>query len=203
MLRARAGSAESALELAALSDINGPRSEAVITGDFRSRSFSAGRSGWIMRADGTAEFDAASIRGVLTADHIDSDVRNWELLFSGNVALSGRTWWSLNVPPQYTSIGVTGLGYIRHGPQIFSMYFDKRFVPDEDAQENTAIGIWRSTQHTPNRALTRAQINNGRNIDTDAYLEVSRDVNTFYFTRNSGRARITVKNVYGIRTPTA
>ena len=40
-------------------------------------------TGWIIRRNGTAEFDAASIRGTLTAEHIDSDVFNRKLIYSG------------------------------------------------------------------------------------------------------------------------
>ena len=100
-LRAVAGSAVSALELVALSDPSGSRAAGIVTGDFQSASFQAGMSGWRLKRDGTAEFDAASIRGVLSAEHIDSDVRNWESIWSGNASgasssatttISGVTW---------------------------------------------------------------------------------------------------------------
>ena len=42
-------------------------------------------TGWIIRRDGTAEFDAASIRGTLSAEHIDSDVFNQKLILSSPV----------------------------------------------------------------------------------------------------------------------
>ena len=41
---------------------------------------SKGGSGWRISRNGTAEFDAASIRGTLSAEHIDSDVLNWTKL---------------------------------------------------------------------------------------------------------------------------
>ena len=42
-------------------------------------------TGWIIRRDGSAEFDAASIRGTLSAEHIDSDVFNQKLILSAPV----------------------------------------------------------------------------------------------------------------------
>ena len=43
-------------------------------------------TGWIIRRNGTAEFDAASIRGVLSAAHIDSNVQNAKVLFESTPA---------------------------------------------------------------------------------------------------------------------
>ena len=54
----------------------------------RSSNFVAGTAGWIIRQNGTAEFDAGVIRGVLSAEHIDSDVRNFTHLWTGNLGLS-------------------------------------------------------------------------------------------------------------------
>ena len=69
-----------------------------------------GGAGWILKRDGSAEFDKAAIRGDLTADvvdfntatvrgtlsagHIDSDVRNWYKLWTGTTTVNTtvRTW---------------------------------------------------------------------------------------------------------------
>ena len=47
--------------------------------------------GWRIQWDGTAVFDAASIRGIISADHIVSDVRNWERLWGGFRSTSAST----------------------------------------------------------------------------------------------------------------
>ena len=53
-----------------------------VLGDLASTNFTTGAdgTGWRFRADGSAELDAAAIRGTLSAEHIDADVRNWELI---------------------------------------------------------------------------------------------------------------------------
>ena len=64
-----------------------------VSNTIRSGNMSGGRdsvkskdgTGWIIRRDGTAEFDAASIRGTLSAEHIDSDVFNQKLILSSPV----------------------------------------------------------------------------------------------------------------------
>ena len=57
----------------------------------QSSNYRAGMAGWRIAQDGGAEFDAASIRGILTADHIDSDVRNWDFLVGGSDAVGRST----------------------------------------------------------------------------------------------------------------
>ena len=53
--------------------------------------------GWILRRDGTMEVDAASIRGVLSAAHIDSDVQNWTLLWEGaSTVIRNNVWTAIN-----------------------------------------------------------------------------------------------------------
>ena len=49
--------------------------------DVRSINFRTGIDGWRIAQDGSAEFDAAIIRGILSAAHIDSDVVNWRLFW--------------------------------------------------------------------------------------------------------------------------
>ena len=90
-LRAVAGDTSAKLELVALSDPSGSRAAGVMTGDFQSFDFvkevknadgsiKTEHEGWRLGRDGTAELSAAFIRGVLEADQIDSNVRNWEPL---------------------------------------------------------------------------------------------------------------------------
>ena len=93
-LRAVAGDSEARLELVALSDPSGSRAAGVMTGDFQSFDYvkevrnSAGEittegKGWKFGRDGTADLSAAFIRGVLDAQHIDSDVQNWRSIVKG------------------------------------------------------------------------------------------------------------------------
>ena len=59
----------------------------------QSANYNPGTAGWLIRKDGSAEFDAAVIRGTLSAEHIDSDVRNAVVLWTGNsnIGASGVT----------------------------------------------------------------------------------------------------------------
>ena len=66
----------------------------VRVGDLQSSNFVAGSRGWRILKNGTAEFDAAAIRGILSADHIDADVRNVTVLYrstTGFVPTNSRT----------------------------------------------------------------------------------------------------------------
>ena len=70
----------------------------------RSGNMSGGRdnvkseegTGWIIRRDGTAEFDAASIRGTLKAEHIDSDVFNQKLIHNSPTTFN-TSWKEVTV----------------------------------------------------------------------------------------------------------
>ncbi|MCY4671278.1 MAG: hypothetical protein OXC29_25230, partial [Rhodococcus sp.] len=66
----------------------------------QSDNFSA-TQGWAIDRDGSAVFAAAAIRGRLTADQVDADVRNFEVLFSspaGQLTGSGGTSIGLSQP---------------------------------------------------------------------------------------------------------
>ena len=65
-------------------DRDGVHFAAGVLGDLASTNFVPGSSGWRLRANGSAELDAAAIRGTLSADHIDSDVQNWVGLYNGS-----------------------------------------------------------------------------------------------------------------------
>ena len=61
-----------------------------ILGDFQSVNFVSGSQGWILREDGSGEMNDITVnfgrvRGTLTADHIDADVRNWYALRTSSV----------------------------------------------------------------------------------------------------------------------
>ena len=58
----------------------------VIGNQIQSDNFSA-TQGWRITRAGQAIFDLANVRGTLSADHIDADVRNWRRLWRGNQAV--------------------------------------------------------------------------------------------------------------------
>ena len=77
----------------------------------QSANYDAGIAGWRIAQDGGAEFDAAVIRGILEADHIDADVRNWQRLWVGTDILSHNsastyTWLGNHTWDEYTAFGV-------------------------------------------------------------------------------------------------
>ena len=105
-LRAKAGSAVSALELVAISDKNGDRATGVVTGDFQSDTYRADAEsggvvtpgqGWRLGRDGSIDaksltVDAAQINGVLTADQVEADnIRSTKRLFRGSASLSNSS----------------------------------------------------------------------------------------------------------------
>ena len=53
-------------------------------GDIQSTNFMEGLTGWRIRQSGEAEFDAATIRGVLAAEHLEPTVISVRTMFSGN-----------------------------------------------------------------------------------------------------------------------
>ena len=80
-------------------------------------------SGWRILRDGSAEFDAAVIRGTLSAEHIDSDVRNVEVLYASSAGLriSNSSTTSFNLGSNidlsdYDSITGTLEGYRQNSP---------------------------------------------------------------------------------------
>ena len=72
---------------------NAEFNDAVFRGDIESNNYLQGARGWRIGQDGFAEFDASSIRGTLTAEHIDSDVRNVEVIWNqpNGVTLNDHT----------------------------------------------------------------------------------------------------------------
>ena len=87
-MRAVAGDTSAKLELVALSDPSGSRAAGIMTGDFQSFDYvkevrnadgtiKTEGKGWKFGRDGTADLSAAFIRGVLEAEHVESDVSNW------------------------------------------------------------------------------------------------------------------------------
>ena len=80
-----------------------------LTGGANSQTLSA--RGWIIRRDGTAEFDASVIRGTLKAENIDSDVRNWQGIWSGSKTITEGTSSTITVtgdPAGYRKMVVFG-----------------------------------------------------------------------------------------------
>ena len=71
-------------------DGGGELNDVSFRGNIQSSNFSAGSSGWRFLSNGSAELDAAAIRGTLSADHIDSDVINAEVLINYGTASSPR-----------------------------------------------------------------------------------------------------------------
>ena len=61
-------------------------------GDIQSSNFVQGSLGWIIRQDGSAEFDALAIRGILAAEHIEPSVVSIRALWKGfqNIPLFSR-----------------------------------------------------------------------------------------------------------------
>ena len=75
-----------------------------VGGIIQSTNYTSGSSGrgWRIQWDGTAVFDAASIRGTISADHIDADVRNWERLWTGIIQTSDTVTRSFSLPKSIT-----------------------------------------------------------------------------------------------------
>ena len=107
-MRAVAGDTSAKLELVALSDPSGSRAAGVMTGDFQSFDFTAGKdgSGWRLGRDGKGELDAAFIRGTLDAGRVNADnLRSWDNLLSRSVSLSSTV--------QAFKMDLTGFGSLQ------------------------------------------------------------------------------------------
>ena len=81
--------------------------------DIRSDNYLANTRGWRIRGNGSAEFDAAVIRGVLSADHIDSDVRNYVSLWQGSqtVVFAGGPY-VITLDEDWNSVDLLGVSGI-------------------------------------------------------------------------------------------
>ncbi|MCY4470295.1 MAG: hypothetical protein OXC08_16395 [Thiotrichales bacterium] len=75
-------------------------------GDIQSSIFRTGVAGWRLLANGTAEIDAAAIRGILTAEHVDAtNIQTVHRLWTGDAGIgpSGTTI-NLRFPKGFTRI---------------------------------------------------------------------------------------------------
>ena len=57
-----------------------------------------GTAGWLLNKNGKLVLDLAYVRGTLAAEHIDSDVRNWNALWKGNTLLNSSGWVTFLMP---------------------------------------------------------------------------------------------------------
>lgn len=72
---------------------NGSITNAKIGGDIQSTVFNSGVNGWIIRRDGTAEFNDVTVRGTMTADSIVGNFQRsaWENVGSTNITTTNAT----------------------------------------------------------------------------------------------------------------
>ena len=105
-----------------------------------------GGAGWILRRDGSAEFDAASIRGVLSADHIDSDVQNWTPVYiSDNTPILNTVGAGGPSVAVYTQAVMDGSTRNNTIPQNTIGYFD---IGTDINSLNGILSTWRRNRIT-------------------------------------------------------
>ena len=81
-------------------------------------------SGWQINRDGTAYFQAAAIRGILSAEHIDSNVRNWERLWIGSIYTSGTTDTAVTLSEAVSGFSdLCFVGRVGSNPENYSAEF--------------------------------------------------------------------------------
>ena len=137
--------------------------------------------GWILRRDGTAAFDAASIRGVLSAEHIDSNVRNVDPLWEGELAIN-RTTRSIDLGSAADSWDFLEF-YIRRGSQ-----YNLTGVKVSDIPQNSVV--------SPSVVCTYRFGNDG---DAEVDPKFSRSGSNLYFRQASNSGHLL--GIMGIRNP--
>ena len=156
---------------------------AILAGGKDSRKVNLG-TGWILRRDGTAEFDAASIRGTLSAEHIDSNVQNWDLLREHTQNIVVRV-----------TISASSSGGVEYR------------ITGKDLSEFDLFAIYGGTRNQSPRNFGFVK-NSSSFVPTQLpgsgtpNLWVRRDGNSLYMHKGLSSVDIAVDEVWGVRVPT-
>ena len=128
-------------------------------GTIQSGNFTPGDngSGWRLQSDGTGELDAAYIRGILTADHIDSDVRNTTVLWTGNenIGSGGVTLTLEDDVTDFATVEVLFYLPAGGGPSSYAISgFPGVLVPDSGTGIEAGVAVGRGDGQTVRVRLT-------------------------------------------------
>ena len=164
----------------------------------QSSNYRAGTAGWRIAQDGGAEFDAASIRGVLSADHIDSDVQNVVVLKDARstISLTGST---SSIALDQSVLGFTSIflsfGYYT-SPQWY--YTGINFPVSR---------LVSGSSGSPPSGYTGFDVSNPSNVISIGRISFWRSSNgmTLYFRENPNANAFSgtgvVRNIIGVRNP--
>ena len=142
----------------------------------QSTNYIPGVSGWNVNKNGTAEFDATVIRGVLSADHIDSDVFNVVVLWNGGIlsAVGGRNFPMNELITDFDTI--LGVGAAANAELYASWSIPRSRIPSTSSGITVSIYTptggsrdeWESTRiaHINNGTLVLTSTGDGSRIGT-------------------------------------
>ena len=114
-------------------------------------------SGWILRRNGTAEMDAAVIRGVLSAAHIDSNVQNAKVLFEATpadgvfIGTNSNEWRSVSLSDDVLNYDTLIIQFLDNAVYFETVSVTVSHLKTTNSYENTPV---KNTQDgTTNRNL--------------------------------------------------
>ena len=180
----------------------------ILTGDFQSYDYEQGLQGWFMGRDGRQEVAASAVRGLLTANQIESNVENWEPLYIGtglNVLPEAGTPrvnanfvyvnTQVNIKEVYWAIGV---GIIFTNSSYGIRYFRSAMLTDlmnDEDDDVTDANIYIDYESSLNPLKLKIFDVEDNRFKVGQAITVARNVNTPFL------ANFKIREIYGIKIP--
>ena len=148
------------------------------------------------------DFGDLNVTGVLSAEHLDADVRNATTLlaYTGDGALVSNIWRSFSVAQSindFDAVLLLGLGEDRSGWGSASREIARRLIPTGSASSNGSDG-W---SNISGRTALQVNVLGSRNLADDVNVFISRNssgMNIYLYEANSN---FRIKGLIGFKTP--
>ena len=151
----------------------------------QSSNYRGGVAGWRIAQDGGAEFDAAAIRGILSADHIDSDVQNVVILSTSRTRFTRGSENSISCSLDIDNFDIIGgIGESNGGQDFLPFMIPRHIIPLAFSTEAILVP-------TGSSAIPAAVVNVRR----------SSSGLTLYFKGGSAIQSGWIQQVWGIKNP--